>query len=207
MYCLKIGIDEAGRGPLFGRVYSGAVVLPSEDTIDLSMIKDSKKFTSKKKLKEAEEYIKEKALYWGIAFEDEKTIDKINIRASTFKCMHKAAKEVIKKINDDNNNTDFSLMVDGNAFKPMMIFKDGQIKEVEYECIIGGDDLHKNIAAASILAKVARDNYIEDICEKHPELIERYDLAKNKGYGTKKHMEGLREYGRSEWHRQTFGNF
>tara|TARA_B100000886_G_scaffold336021_1_gene294057 strand:- start:400 stop:1014 length:615 start_codon:yes stop_codon:yes gene_type:complete len=204
MSILKIGIDEAGRGPLFGRVYSAAVVLPPDGTIDLSMIKDSKKFTSKKKLKQVEEYIKENAIYWGIAFEDEKIIDKINIRSATFKSMHSAAKDVIKQIPDD---VDYSLMVDGNAFKPMMVFKDGQIKQVEYECIVGGDDLHKNIAAASILAKVARDEYIEDICEKHPELIERYDLAKNKGYGTKKHMEGLREYGRSEWHRQTFGNF
>ena len=204
MSTLKIGIDEAGRGPLFGRVYSAAVVLPLEDTVDLSMIKDSKKFSSKKKLKEVEEYVKENALYWSIAFEDEKTIDKINIRAATFKSMQTAAKDVIKQLSDD---VDYSLMIDGNAFKPMMIFKDGQIKQVEYECIVGGDDLHKNIAAASILAKVARDEYIEDMCEKHPELIERYDLAKNKGYGTKKHMEGLREYGRSEWHRQTFGNF
>ena len=204
MSMLKIGIDEAGRGPLFGRVYSAAVVLPPEDTTDLSMIKDSKKFTSKKKLKQVEEYIKENAIYWGIAFEDEKIIDKINIRSATFKSMHAAAKDVIKQIPDD---VDYSLMVDGNAFKPMMVFKDGQIKQVDYECIVGGDDLHKNIAAASILAKVARDEYIEDMCEKHPELIERYDLAKNKGYGTKKHMEGLREFGRSEWHRQTFCNF
>ncbi len=204
MSTLKIGIDEAGRGPLFGRVYSAAVVLPPEDTVDLSMIKDSKKFTSKKKLKEVEKYVKENALYWGIAFEDEKIIDKINIRSATFKSMQTAAKDVIKQLSDD---VDYSLMIDGNAFKPMMIFKDGQIKQVEYECIVGGDDLHKNIAAASILAKVARDEYIEDMCEKHPELNERYDLAKNKGYGTKKHMEGLREYGRSEWHRQTFGNF
>ena len=204
MSMLKIGIDEAGRGPLFGRVYSAAVVLPPEDTTDLSMIKDSKKFTSKKKLKQVEEYIKENAIYWGIAFEDEKIIDKINIRSATFKSMHSAAKDVIKQIPDD---VDYSLMVDGNSFKPMMVFKDGQIKQVDYECIVGGDDLHKNIAAASILAKVARDEYIEDMCEKHPELIERYDLAKNKGYGTKKHMEGLREFGRSEWHRQTFCNF
>ena len=204
MSTLKIGIDEAGRGPMFGRVYSAAVVLPPEDTVDLSMIKDSKKFSSKKKLKLAEEYVKETALYWGIAFEDEKIIDKINIRSATFKSMQTAAKDVIKQFPDD---VDYSLMVDGNAFKPMMVFKDGQIKQVEYECIIGGDDLHKNIAAASILAKVARDNYIEDMCEKHPELIERYDLAKNKGYGTKKHMDGIREFGRSEWHRQTFGNF
>jgi ribonuclease HII len=204
MSSLKIGIDEAGRGPLFGRVYSAAVVLPPEDKIDLSMIKDSKKFTSKKKLKQVEEYVKENAVYWAIAFEDEKTIDKINIRSATFKSMQTAAKDVIKQIPDD---IEYSLMVDGNAFKPMMVFKDGQIKQVEYECIVGGDDIHKNIAAASILAKVARDEYIEDICKKHPELIERYDLAKNKGYGTKKHMDGLREYGRSEWHRQTFGNF
>ena len=204
MSILKIGIDEAGRGPLFGRVYSAAVVLPPEDKIDLSMIKDSKKFTSKKKLKQVEEYIKENSIYWGIAFEDEKIIDKINIRSATFKSMQAAAKDVIKQIPDD---VDYSLMIDGNAFKPMMIFKDGQIKQVDYECIVGGDDLHKNIAAASILAKVARDEYIEDMCEKHPELIERYDLAKNKGYGTKKHMDGLRKFGRSEWHRQTFGNF
>jgi len=204
MEILKIGVDEAGRGPLFGRVYSGAVVLPSNIVLDPKLIKDSKKFSSKKKIKEAEKYVKENALYWAVAYEDENMVDKVNIRVATFKCMHGAIKKVIGDIGDKH---EYSLMIDGNDFKPFMMFKNERIQEVPFECVIGGDNLHQNIAAASILAKVSRDDYIEEMCEAHPELVERYDLAKNKGYGTKKHMDGLREHGRSEWHRKSFGNF
>ena len=95
----EIGVDEAGRGPLFGRVYSAAVVLPKEDTFEHFRMKDSKKFHSKKQIEEVAEYIKQNAIAWYVSFEDEKTIDKINILQSTQKAMHSAILEVRNQIN------------------------------------------------------------------------------------------------------------
>jgi ribonuclease HII len=104
----EIGVDEVGRGPLFGRVYTAAVILPKDDTFDCSMVKDSKKFTSKKKIQEASQYIKEHALAWYISFEDEKTIDNINILQATQLSMHNSIIEIRKQMNkklleQDNN--------------------------------------------------------------------------------------------------------
>lgn len=97
-------------------------------------------------------------------------------------------------------------MVDGNDFKNYTyINKDEQFEEIPYVCIEGGDNKYCSIAAASILAKVERDNYIEELCNKNPLLIERYDLLNNKGYGTKKHIEGIIKYGITEQHRKSFG--
>ena len=91
--------------------------------------------------------------------------------------------------------------------KPVTYFDNNteSIKEIKTACVVGGDNLYTSIAAASILAKVERDNYIYDLCEKYPKLDEYYDLAKNKGYGTAKHMQGIRDYGITTWHRKSFG--
>ena len=115
--------------------------------------------------------------------------------------MHKVIKEL------DINFENTILIIDGNEFKPYIYFDKNSksLKEAKYECIVGGDNKYCNIAAASILAKIARDNYIYDICEKYPKLNEYYDLKKNKGYGTKKHMEGIKQYGISKFHRKSFG--
>ena len=93
---IEIGVDEAGRGPLFGRVYTAAVILPKDDSFDHSKMKDSKKFHSKKKIEEIAEYIKEHAIAWNVSFEDEKTIDEINILQATQKCMHNCIQEIRK---------------------------------------------------------------------------------------------------------------
>ena len=111
---LEIGVDEAGRGPMLGRVYSAAVVLPQNDTFRYDMMKDSKKFTSKKKILEAAEYIKENALYWNVSYETEEDIDKKNIRNATHCAMHKAIKGIIK----NNPKLSYFLVIDGNDFKP-----------------------------------------------------------------------------------------
>ena len=95
----EIGVDEVGRGPLFGRVYTAAVILPKDDSFDCSMVKDSKKFHSKKKIEEASKYVKEHALAWYISFEDEKVIDQINILQATQSSMHKSILEVKKQYN------------------------------------------------------------------------------------------------------------
>ena len=198
----EIGIDEAGRGPMFGRVYSAAVILPKDNSFNHSLMKDSKKFHSEKKLKEASDYIKQNCIAYSIHYKDEKVIDKINIRQANFQCMHNCIKEIQFA---NKNPDDFYLLVDGNDFKSYTYIDNTTIKQLPYTCIKGGDNLYTSIAAASILAKVARDEYINDICERNPFLKNIYDLHNNKGYGTKKHMDAIKKYGISEWHRKTYG--
>ena len=196
---LEIGIDEAGRGPLFGRVYTGAVILPKDVDFDFDKMKDSKKFSSVKKINEVAEYIKEKALAWSVTYNDEKVVDNINIRQSVLSSMHNSIKNVM-----DNDN-EYLLLVDGNDFRPYMMFKDDEYLPVKHICIEGGDNKYCAIAAASILAKTERDKYIQELCDENPELKERYGIDKNKGYGTKTHLDGIKNFGITKWHRKTYG--
>ena len=199
---MEIGIDEAGRGPLFGRVYAGAAILPKDNTtFDHTLMKDSKKFSSSKKIQEAEQYIKENAIAWAIGYEDEIVIDDINILQATQSAMHKAIKAALAKVNNDN----VLLLVDGNYFKPYTLQKPPTFKTLNHITVEKGDNTYSSIAAGSILAKVARDRYIGELCEDNPELIERYSINSNKGYGAKVHIEGIKEFGITKWHRQTFG--
>lgn len=200
---LEIGVDEVGRGPLFGRVYTAAVILPKDGVFDHSKMKDSKKFHSKTKIQEIAEYIKEHAIAWSVTFEDEKIIDEINILQATQKSMHSCIKNVLKSVKTEN----IKLLIDGNYFKPYTVSNETTLKQekIWHECVEGGDNKYSCIAAASILAKVARDAYIEDLCSKNPELAEHYSLLSNKGYGAKKHIEGIKEHGITIWHRRTFG--
>ena len=197
----EIGIDEVGRGPMFGRVYIAAVILPKNNlNFDYSLLKDSKKFSSNKKIKEVSDYIKKNCISYSIQWSDEKEIDSKNIRIATFNAMHKALDEIV------TSNKKYLILIDGNDFIPYIkINKDCMLESINYKCIEGGDNKFCSIAAASILAKVARDQYILDLCEKFPKLKDYYDLNNNKGYGTKKHIDGLEKYGVSIWHRKTFG--
>ena len=200
---LEIGIDEAGRGPLFGRVYTAAVALPKSDTFDHSLMKDSKRFHSTKKIKEAAEYIKKNALFWKVSWNDEKTVDQINIRQATFRAMHEAIREIISV----SRTHDVLLLVDGNDFKTYTTFNSvTQCQEcVPHLCFEGGDNKYSAIAAASILAKTSRDDYIEELCNTHPLLDTLYGLRAHKGYGTKKHLDAIQEHGITPWHRKSFG--
>ena len=200
----EVGIDEVGRGPMFGRVYTAAVILPKNNDFDHSQMKDSKRFSSKKKINEVAEYIKQNAIAYAVTYESEDVIDKINILQATHSSMHKAVKEILDK---DIIKEDVLLLVDGNNFKPYMYFdiEKGLYSQVNHQCIEGGDNKYTAIAAASILAKVERDKYIEDLCNEYPHLDERYDLMSNKGYGTKAHMDGIKEHGITAWHRRTYG--
>jgi ribonuclease HII len=211
-YCLEedvleIGIDEAGRGPMFGRVYAGAVILPkSMNAFNHTWMKDSKKFHSEKKIREVADYIKANATAWAVGWADEGEIDELNIRRATHKAMHQAITAVISNIDKKKNN--ILLLVDGNDFTPFVLQEPAtlvQEEQIQHVCIEGGDNTYSCIAAASILAKVARDDYIADLCATEPSLITHYDLLKNKGYGTKKHMDGIKQYGITQWHRRTFG--
>lgn len=177
------GVDEVGRGPLAGPVVCACVIMPLDDLID--GIDDSKKLSEKKR-EDLFELIKEKAVAYSIEFVFEKEIDEINILNATKKCMAKA-------INNLSVKPDVCL-VDAVS---------GLDTDVELVSIIHGDALSYNIGAASILAKVTRDRYMVEMDEKYPE----YGFAKHKGYGTKVHMDTLRQIGPCEIHRKSFIKF
>lgn len=209
----EIGIDEAGRGPLFGRLYVSGVVLPKGDEFLHGNMKDSKRFSSKKKIKEQAEYIKTHCIAWSVQYIEPDVIDEINIRQAVFRGMHACIRDIMQKIKslgfqrNTRHSNEFMLLVDGNDFKPFTVYDDTieELRSFPHETIEGGDNKYTAIAAASILAKVSHDEYIAELCEKYPALIERYGLDKNVGYGTKSHLEGIQEYGITQWHRKTFG--
>lgn len=196
---LEIGVDEVGRGPLFGRVYAAAVIMPSvvspREAINMSLIKDSKLFHSEKKIRQSADYIREKAVAYAVCWRDEATVDRVNILQATQEAMHEAITEAREKA-ATTFDTEFRLIVDGNYFRPF--------PGVPHECFEKGDGRFASIAAASILAKVARDEYIADLCAQRPDLVEKYDLLKNKGYGTARHREGIRKHGYTDGHRLSF---
>lgn len=211
---IEIGIDEVGRGPLFGRVYASAVVLPKDNSFDHSQMKDSKKFHSKSKIESVSEYIKENAIAWSVKYEDEDVIDSINILQATQHAMHQCVNDILIQLKRKSkiNNLEFDLskvllMVDGNYFKPYTTINKSanKIVNIRHVTVEQGDNKYTSIAAASILAKVERDRYIDKMCEDHPELVERYKIDSNKGYGAKAHMDGIKKWGISPWHRKTFG--
>lgn len=177
---LICGVDEAGRGPLAGPVCAAAVILPAN--IDIPGLNDSKKLTDKRR-RELFPVIKEQAVAYGIAFADEKEIDSINILQATFLAMERAiAKMPIRP--------EFAL-IDGNRDKEL---------GVPLETVVHGDSRSANIAAASILAKVTRDDYMLQMSEMYPEY--KFDI--HKGYGTKAHYAALMEHGPCPIHRMTF---
>lgn len=181
-YNLIAGMDEAGRGPLAGAVYSAMVIMPLEKDKIIQGVNDSKKLTPKKRL-ELYEKIKQKAISYSICFSDEKVIDKINILEATKKCMQDCLNNIAVK-------PDYCL-VDYVANLNL---------ECEHSLIVKGDAKSYNIACASILAKVSRDLYMEDMAKKYPE----YMFEKHKGYGTKLHYQMIEKYGICEIHRKSF---
>lgn len=179
-YKLVCGVDEAGRGPLAGPVCAAAVILPPNLQID--GLNDSKKLTDKKR-RELMPIIKEKAIAYGIAFSNEKEIDQINILQATFLAMERAIGKLETK-------PDY-LLIDGNRLKDFGIPGDA---------VVHGDSLSASIAAASVLAKVTRDDLMLQMAEAYPQ----YGFEVHKGYGTKAHYAALAEYGPCQIHRMTF---
>ena len=174
------GVDEAGRGPLAGPVCAAAVILP--DHLEIPGLNDSKKLTDKKR-RELFPVIKEQAIAYGIAFASEQEIDEINILQATFLAMQRAIDQLEGKAKfaliDGNREKDFGL--------PVMT-------------VVKGDSRSANIAAASVLAKVTRDIYMENLAEEYPQ----YGFEIHKGYGTKAHYAALTEHGMCPAHRRTF---
>lgn len=179
-YNIICGVDEAGRGPLAGPVYACAIIM-KEDYI-IPEVNDSKKLSEKKR-EALYDLILENALDYSVAFVDEKEIDEINILNATMKAMEKAISGL--KIKPD------LALIDGNQNRGITL---------NNRTVIKGDSLSYNIAAASIIAKVSRDRFIAEMDKKYPE----YGFKKHKGYGTKEHMDAIREFGPCEIHRRSF---
>jgi ribonuclease HII len=196
----EIGIDEAGRGPLFGSVVAGCVIWDvSYNEIEGSeLIVDSKKLSVKKR-KLALEWIKKNVKYYGLGVVDNNVIDEINILEATKRAMNLALRDLEKKLEMDKNvklNKKI-LVIDGCNWK------DVDFVGYKVNSLVGGDNKIKSIACASILAKELHDDLIVDLVNKNEEL-KKYDLLKNKGYGTKKHIEAIKMYGYSIYHRKSF---
>ena len=178
--CVICGVDEAGRGPLAGPVCAAAVILPAN--LEIPGLTDSKKLTDKKR-RELYPIIMEQAIAYGIGFASEQEIDEINILQATFLAMQRAIDQLSIK-------PDLAL-IDGNRQKDF---------GVPAKTVVKGDSLSASIAAASILAKVARDNLMLEQAETYPQ----YKFDVHKGYGTKAHYEALHEFGPCPIHRMTF---
>jgi ribonuclease HII len=178
---IEAGLDEVGRGCLAGPVVASAVILPHD--FDYDIVKDSKKLSEKKR-KEAYELIKEHAIDYSIEFISSEYIDEHNILQSTMKAMHNSLDNLKVKPNH--------LLVDGDYFN--------QYNETPHTCVIKGDNTYYSIAAASILAKVTRDEYMKEQHLLHP----KYSWDTNKGYGSKVHREAIIEHGITPQHRDSF---
>ena len=181
-------------------------------------MKDSKKFSSKKKIREVAEYIKQHALVWHIHYIENDVIDEINILQAVYKAMHECIHQCILKLSEIEKNecemidpqyyeNKYMIIVDGNSFKPYCMYNEitQNIEQIPHATIEKGDSKYMAIAAASIIAKVEHDEYISKLCIQYPELNEKYNLNNNVGYGTKQHLEGIREHGITQWHRKTYG--
>ena len=178
---IEAGCDEAGRGCLAGSVYAAAVILPPDyQNPDLN---DSKKLTDKKR-KALREQIERDAVAWAVGIVTPDEIDKINILNASFLAMHRALDQL--KVRPE------AVIVDGNRFKPY--------QNLPYTTIVKGDGKYLAIAAASILAKTYRDDYMDALAEEYPQ----YDWKSNKGYPTKKHRAAIKQFGVTPYHRMSY---
>ena len=178
---VEAGCDEAGRGCLAGPVFAAAVVLPSD--FKNEMLKDSKQLTEKKRY-QLREVIEREALAWAVGIVDNKEIDQINILNASILAMHRALDQL--KVRPEN------IIVDGNRWKPY--------RDIPGTTIVKGDGKYLSIAAASILAKTYRDDFMLRIHEEYPQ----YHWDKNKGYPAKVHREAIRQFGTTPYHRMSF---
>ena len=178
---VEAGCDEAGRGCLAGAVYAAAVVLPPDFRNEL--LNDSKKLTEKQRYA-LRPLIEEAAPAWAVGIVTPQEIDRINILNASFLAMHRAIEQL--------RVTPQHLLIDGNRFKPY--------PGIAHTCVVKGDGKYEAIAAASILAKTYRDDYMNELHEKYP----MYDWKSNKGYPTKAHRAAIAQYGPSPYHRLSF---
>ena len=192
---VEVGLDEAGRGPLWGRLYVGAVIISPEDEsyfdngATLRDIKDSKKLTRRRRAI-LDDYIRENAIETAVTWAEPEEIDSINILQADMAAMRRALLSLV---------TPFQrILVDGN------IWDSRNTDTFQAVTIEKGDSVSLPIAAASIIAKEAHDKWVKEEISKDPSLSERYGLDTNMGYGTAKHMDGLKKWGPSSLHRKSF---
>ena len=178
---VEAGCDEAGRGCLAGSVYAAAVILPSDYENDL--LNDSKKLTAKKRYA-LREVIQRDALAWAVGIVTPEEIDKINILNASFLAMHRALDQLSLRPE--------AVIVDGNRFKPY--------QDLPFTTIVKGDGKYLSIAAASVLAKTYRDDYMLSLAKEYPQ----YDWQSNMGYPTKKHRQAIRDHGITPYHRKSY---
>jgi len=178
---IEAGCDEAGRGCLAGPVFAAAVILPPE--FDNDLLDDSKKLSEKQRY-QLRPLIESQALSWAVMAVDNKEIDEVNILNASFLAMNRAVEKL--KITPEH------LLIDGNRFRTK--------SKIPYTCMIKGDGRFYSIAAASVLAKTYRDDYMEKLHQEFPQ----YDWNKNKGYPTKKHRAAIKEFGATTYHRMSF---
>jgi ribonuclease HII len=178
---VEAGCDEAGRGCLAGSVYAAAVILP--DGYQNELLNDSKQLTEKKRY-QLREIIERDAVAWAVGIVTPEEIDKINILNASILAMHRALDQL--KVRPE------AVIVDGNRFK--------KYKDLPHTTIVKGDGKYLSIAAASILAKTYRDDYMNKLAEEYPQ----YDWLSNKGYPTKKHREAIRQFGITPYHRKSY---
>ena len=178
---VEAGCDEAGRGCLAGSVFAAAVILPPD--YENELLNDSKKLTDRKR-KQLREIIEHDAVDWAVGIVEPGEIDEINILNASILAMHRALDQL--KVRPE------AMIVDGNRFKPY--------RDLPYTTIVKGDGKYLSIAAASILAKTYRDDYMDRLAEDYPQ----YDWKSNKGYPTKKHRQAIRECGITPFHRRSF---
>ena len=184
---IEAGCDEAGRGCLAGSVYAAAVILPPDYQNEL--LNDSKQLTEKRRY-QLREIIQRDAVAWAVGIVTPEEIDKINILNASILAMHRALDQL--KVRPE------AIIVDGNRFKPYKDPADG--KALPSTTIVKGDGKYLSIAAASILAKTYRDDYMNQLAEEYPQ----YDWLSNKGYPTKKHRDAIRQYGITPYHRKSY---
>ena len=188
---VEAGCDEAGRGCLAGSVYAAAVILP--DGYQNELLNDSKQLTEKRRY-ELREIIERDAVAWAVGIVTPEEIDKINILNASILAMHRALDQL--KVRPE------AIIVDGNRFKKYSppLFGGGRGEALPHTTIVKGDGKYLAIAAASILAKTYRDDYMNRLAEEYPQ----YDWRSNKGYPTKKHREAIRQYGITPYHRRSY---
>lgn len=178
---VEAGCDEAGRGCLAGAVYAAAVILPHDFRNEL--LNDSKQLTEKQRYA-LREVVEREALAWAVGVVTPEEIDRINILNASFLAMHRAVDQL--KLRPEH------LLIDGNRFK--------QYQTLPYTTVVKGDGKYMSIAAASVLAKTYRDDYMNRLAEEYPQ----YDWKNNKGYPTRKHREAIRMYGTTPYHRMSY---
>lgn len=191
--CVEVGLDEAGRGPGFGRLYTAAVIWPKDppNVPELALVRDSKTIKTERDMKRAYDFVRNTAIAWKVTYAEVDEVTRDGPLGADMNALHRALDGLV------HEGTEFEhILMDGNHFR--------KYGDIPHTCVIKGDSKYQSIAAASILAKRSRDQYILDLCQNYPDLDKRYSLSRNKGYMTQAHRDGIARHGITEFHRKEY---